>query len=188
MKRTILTVAITLVVLLVIPLIILSSGIINMAATNSPGKLETTVATFAVKRSLAMHAPEKTNPFVDDPQTLSTGLDHYRSMCVRCHGAPGVKPEEFARGLNPPAPELDHAAKEMSDGELFWITKHGIRMTGMPAFGATHDDDDIWKIVAFVKQLPNLSDAQKKKLSNRGGEGHQHGGHGDVTEDKQHEH
>lgn len=181
MKRVILTVVITLVVVLAIPLIVLATGLIDMGATTGPGPVEKLVAGFAVERSVASRAPEKANPFAGDAQAISAGLDHYAAMCVRCHGGPGVKPQPFARGLNPPAPDLQQSAKEMTDGELFWITKHGVRMTGMPAFGVTHQDDDIWKIAALVKQLPNLSAEQKQRLSHLAPGGHEHAEHGDET-------
>lgn len=175
MKRVIWTFVITLVVLLAIPLLILATGVVNMAASNAPGMLEKKLATFAVERSLAVRAPNESNPLGEDPQAIATGLSHYKSMCMRCHGGPGVQPEEFAKGLNPPAPKFDGPAKEMSEGELFRITKDGVRMTGMPAFGPSHKDDDIWMIVAFLKQLPNLSAEQKHELEQGGGESHEHG-------------
>jgi mono/diheme cytochrome c family protein len=183
MKRVILTVVITIVVTVVLPLIVLATGMVNMAATNDPGVIEKSLATFAVERSMAMRAPNQQNPFAGDSQAIATGLSHYAGMCVRCHGGPGVKPQEFAQGLNPPAPMLEHAAEEYSDGDLFWITKHGIRMTGMPAFGVTHTDDDIWKIVAFVNELPNLSAEQKAQLSEGHGQSHGHG-HGGESHAK----
>lgn len=179
MKRVILTVIVTLVVVLAIPLIVFAVGLVDMGAATGPGPIEEAVAGFAVERSVASRAPEKANPFAGDAQAISTGLDHYAAMCARCHGGPGVKPQPFALGLNPPAPDLQESAKEMTDGELFWITKHGIRMTGMPAFGVTHEDEEIWKIAAIIKQLPKLSAEQKRRLSQQSQDGHGHheGGH-----------
>lgn len=165
-----------------------------MAATNDPGTIEKSMGTFAVERSMVMRAPNQENPFAGESQAIATGLEHYAGMCLRCHGAPGMKPGEFSKGLNPPAPMLEHASEEFSEGDLFWITKHGIRMTGMPAFGVTHNDDDIWKIVAFVNELPKLTDEQKAKLSEGQGKSHGHSEshHGDerASSDagEQHEH
>jgi mono/diheme cytochrome c family protein len=71
----------------------------------------------------------------------------------------------LAKGLNPSAPELQSSdTQAMSDGELFWTVKHGIRMTGMPAFAPTHTDAQIWKIVAFVRHLPNLTPEETAEL------------------------
>ncbi|HEX5103630.1 MAG TPA: cytochrome c, partial [Pirellulaceae bacterium] len=105
------------------------------------------------------------------------GMAHYRAMCLQCHGAPDVKSHAFAKGLNPPPPALAHVAREWSDGELFWITKHGIRMTGMPAFGHNHSDEELWKIVAFLRQLDDLSEEQVAMLREGEEAGHDHGDH-----------
>jgi len=78
-------------------------------------------------------------------------------MCFSCHGAPGHKPSEIGRGLNPKPPQLD--AEEIqgrSDAELYWIIKNGVRMTGMPAFGPTHEEKELWSIIAFLRRLPEM--------------------------------
>jgi mono/diheme cytochrome c family protein len=62
----------------------------------------------------------------------------------------------MGKGLNPPAPDLGEEAAELSTAERFWVIKNGIKMTGMPAWGATHDDSSIWPVVAFLKELPDL--------------------------------
>jgi mono/diheme cytochrome c family protein len=85
-------------------------------------------------------------------------------MCVGCHGAPGKDPSEIGNGLRPRPPDLAKAALQLDKGELFWIVKNGIKMAGMPAFGATHRDRTIWNIVGFVQeQLPNLT-AERIKI------------------------
>lgn len=172
MKRIIISVLITIVVLAALPFVVLGTGVVNMGASDAAGSMEKAIASFAVQRSLAVRAPDATSELLDDPQAISAGLDHYTAMCVRCHGGPGVEAEEFAAGLNPPAPKLEHVAEEFTDGELFWITKHGIRMTGMPAFGATHEDEEIWKIVAFVRQLPELSEERRALLQQKASVSH----------------
>ena len=68
------------------------------------------------------------------------------------------------KGLNPQAPNLTDAVKAWTPRQLFWIIKHGVKMTGMPSFGATHDDDDVWSIVAFVEKLPEMSAEQYRQL------------------------
>ena len=88
-------------------------------------------------------------------------------MCEECHGAPGVERSEMGKGLYPRGPKLLWAAKEDSPSELFWITKNGIKMTGMPAFGPTHSDEEIWAIVAFVKKLPGIDSAFYDELSRK---------------------
>src|SRR5206468_7122711 len=100
-----------------------------------------------------------------DQGAVAGGLDHYRENCVVCHGAPGVEMGEAGKGLNPPPPFLDSPAVQgRTDGQMFWIVKNGIRMTGMPAWGPTHKDEEIWQMVAFMRHLPQLTGAEKAKL------------------------
>lgn len=98
-------------------------------------------------------------PPLDDPAKLRTGLALYHRMCVVCHGAPGIDPGEIAQGLNPMPPDLyDHGhGGEEAAKETFWVVRNGIRMTGMPAFGPTHSDEELWAITALVQRLPDLS-------------------------------
>lgn len=114
---------------------------------------------------MAHHAQEQDNPFKDAPSILPSGMAHYRVNCVLCHGAPEVGAAELAHGLNPPAPDLDaEGTQSRTDGQLFWVVRNGIRMTGMPAFGPTHEDDEIWHIIAFVRHLPDLTELERQTL------------------------
>jgi len=133
-------------------------------------------------------APQSANPSANDPSALEEGLDHYKENCVICHNAPGVPGTEISKGLNPPAPSLDSAdVQELKDGEIFWTIKNGIRMTGMPAFGPTHSDHEIWEIAAFVRHLPKLTNEEKEKLKPAAEEEeHHHEHHG--TEAPEHHH
>jgi mono/diheme cytochrome c family protein len=144
---------------------VVSSGLVDPAASVPPGALETRVARFALDRAVARRAPKGPNPLKPDAEVLRAGLTHYRQMCVSCHGAPGVDASEAGEGLNPPAPDLTLGrVQKRTDGELFWLVQNGIRMTGMPAFGPTHKDEEIWKIVAFLRRLPALSPDEEKRL------------------------
>jgi mono/diheme cytochrome c family protein len=154
--------------------IVFATGSYNVSALSSPSKFERKVATFTLDRSIAKRAPSTHNPF-GATENLRAGRAHYRENCVTCHGAPGVEESEAGMGLNPAAPDLTlPAIQRMSDGELFWVISNGIRMTGMPAFSLTHKPDEIWKIVAFVRHLPEISADEQKELkaATEGGEGH----------------
>ena len=141
------------------------AGLFNTAASVPPGDLERKVAAIALDRSVQRRAPRIGNPLKPDPEVLRGGLAHYKAMCVTCHGAPGVDASEAGEGLNPPAPDLSTGkVQKRTDGELFWLVQGGIRMTGMPAFGPTHPDEEIWKIVAFVRRLPALSPEEQQEL------------------------
>lgn len=141
------------------------SGVFDVSATVHPSKLEKKLAGAALDRSVARRAPNTSNPVAPSPEVLRAGLAHYRGTCVTCHGAPGVDASEIGIGLNPPAPDLTlRKVQRRTDGELFWLVSHGIRMTGMPAFGPTHEDEDIWKIVAFLRHLPEITPEEEKEL------------------------
>jgi mono/diheme cytochrome c family protein len=151
---------------------LVASGVIDPAASVAPSALETRLARFALDRAVARRAPRSPNPLKADADTLRGGMEHYRQMCVTCHGAPGVDPSEAGVGLNPPAPDLTLGrVQKRSDGELFWLVQNGVRMTGMPAFGPTHKDEEIWKIVAFLRRLPALSAEEQKALQAGAGQG-----------------
>jgi mono/diheme cytochrome c family protein len=81
----------------------------------------------------------------------------YEDMCARCHAPPGREPTVLARGLNPNPPDLARAARGHPPEELFWVTRHGIRMTGMPAWGVTHSDDELWRLIALVLRFPEMT-------------------------------
>jgi mono/diheme cytochrome c family protein len=148
---------------ILVPVLMLAAGMIDVGADHEPGRLETRLGTWARDRAVAMHAPKQKNPH-GDAAAIAAGLAHYRENCLVCHGAPGVDGGEMAKGLNPPAPPLDMDDDSRPEGEVFWIIKHGLRMTPMPAFGPSHTDDEIWKIAAFVHHLPDLTDQEKAAL------------------------
>ena len=149
----------------VLGIVAASMGLFNPAASVPPTAVETRLARFVLDRSVARRAPKVSNPVKPDPDVRRDGLAHYKAMCLNCHGAPGLDSSEIAEGLNPPAPDLTLGrVQKRTDGEIFWIVQNGIRMTGMPAFGTTHKDDEIWKIVAFVRRLPALSPDEEKEL------------------------
>ena len=115
-------------------------------------------------RSIAARAREVVVPAdLNDPTRISKGAGQYADMCSGCHLAPGMKRTEISQGLYPRAPELRRKTT-LTPAEQFWVVKHGIKMTGMPAWGVTHDDDLLWDVVAFVRKLPELTPEQYKTL------------------------
>jgi mono/diheme cytochrome c family protein len=106
--------------------------------------------------SISARAKNITPPPLDDPALVTKGFGHYSEMCVMCHGAPGIRPDEFAQGLNPPSPNLAFSTRDMEPSEMFLVVKGGITMTGMPGFGSTHSDSEVWAIVAFLKHLQTM--------------------------------
>jgi mono/diheme cytochrome c family protein len=98
-----------------------------------------------------------------DAKRISSGAGQYAEMCSSCHLAPGMKRTEISRGLYPRAPELRRGSM-LSVAEEFWIVKHGIKMTGMPAWGVTHDDEMLWDVVAFLRKMPELTAEEYQAL------------------------
>jgi len=105
----------------------------------------------------------------DDQVKAGAGL--YGEMCAGCHLGPGVERSEISQGLYPSAPELAKGSP-LTPEEEFWTIKHGIKMTGMAAWGPTHSDELIWKMVAFLQKLPSLTADQYKSLTANAAEDH----------------
>lgn len=139
------------------------SGLYDVAA-NRPDDWLDRVAETVADRSVERRAEGIRAPDLSDPAMVRTGVAHYQEMCVTCHGAPGVKASEIGVGLAPTPPDLAEEGEEQSPGELFWVVRNGVRMTGMPAFGVTHSDQQIWAIVALLKRLPKMSPAEYQAL------------------------
>ena len=184
MKIISITVAVVVIVILAVTGFA-HSGMYNIAASSSHGSTAQWFLSTTSHASIERQAREITVPDLGDDSLILAGINDFNSMCIGCHGAPGKSPEAMGLGLNPPAPDLAHAAEEMTPAELFWVTKHGIKMTGMPAWGATHDDDSIWPVVAFMTRLPNLDEAgYEEMLSSATGHGH----HADDSASDEHSH
>ena len=132
------------------------SGLLDIRASSPHSGIVSWYLSTAARASIKRQARNVTVPNLGDEALVLAGINDYESMCVDCHGAPGKDPGPIGQGLNPPAPELAQSARRMSAAELFWVTKHGIRMTGMPAWGASHDDDALWPVIAFTTRLPEL--------------------------------
>jgi len=101
---------------------------------------------------------------INNPASVQAGAKAFSAMgCANCHGAPGVNWAKFSEGLHPDPPDLKEVVDHRSPSQLFWVVKHGINMTGMPSFAlAGAKDDEIWSVVAFLKKLPSVTEADYK--------------------------
>ena len=97
---------------------------------------------------------------LNSAERIATGAGLYAEMCTGCHLGPGLEKTELSQGLYPPAPELASTGLEYTPAQQFWAIKHGVKLSAMPAWGKTHDDQLIWSMVAFIRQLPKMSPAQ----------------------------
>jgi mono/diheme cytochrome c family protein len=114
--------------------------------------------------SIDRYAQDQPPASINDPASVQAGAKAFAAHgCTTCHGGPGVEWAKFSEGLHPDPPDLKEVVDHRSPAQLFWVVKHGINMTGMPSFAlAGVKDDEIWSIVAFLKKLPGVSEADYK--------------------------
>ncbi|MBB6094962.1 mono/diheme cytochrome c family protein/ketosteroid isomerase-like protein [Povalibacter uvarum] len=184
MKRIMLTVVSVLVALVAMAALIIATGIYNVAADEPHSSLVSRTLESARERSIAMRANEIEVPHLDDPARVRRGAGNYDAMCVGCHLAPGKAASELRSGLYPSPPNLTER-QHLDPAEAFWVIKHGIKSTGMPAWGKSMQDPYVWDLVAFVRALPSLS-AEQYATEVEASEGHSHAG-GESTDDSHEE-
>jgi len=140
------------------------SGVYDIGSDSPHWDLTYQVFETARVRSIKVHAAGITPPSgLNDEAKILMGTEHFADHCAVCHGAPGVPKGDIANGLYPQPPDLAVTSKTYTDAELFWIIKHGVKMTGMPAW-ADHSDDELWATVAFIEKLPGMTEQDYAKL------------------------
>jgi len=153
---------------------VIYAGVYDVAATTPHWPVAGAIIETARVHSIKAHAAGiAVPPGLDDPAKVLIGVEHYAAHCAVCHGAPGVPKGDIGRGLYPPPPNLAKTAALYSPAELFWTLKHGIKMTGMPAW-SDHSDEELWATVAFVEKMPGMSEQEYAGLVMAG---MAHGGH-----------
>jgi mono/diheme cytochrome c family protein len=153
------------------------SGIYNIAADEPHSAIGDAYIETLRERSIASRSSEIAVPDISGESLLTSGAEHYDAMCTGCHLAPGMQDTELRQGLSPTPPNF--AEDGIDDrAEAFWVIKHGIKLTGMPAWGGTHDDESLWGLVALAEKLPEMSASDYANLVARAGSGgHDHGPH-----------
>ena len=175
MKRVIGTLAVAGAVAVVGVAGVVYFGLINVGADDPHSAPVHAFLDTARDRSIVVRAQDIKVPDLTDQQQIRAGAGNYDSMCVACHLSPGAAPTELSNGLYPAPPNLATAGLAGNPAKTFWIIKHGIKATGMPAWGKSMQDQYIWEMVAFIQQLPSLDADQYQSLVASSG-GHQHGG------------
>jgi mono/diheme cytochrome c family protein len=147
-------------------------GARGFSARESPSALERWMA----RRTRAMAAPtgakDRVNPILNSPEVLAEARAHWADHCAVCHANNGSGDTEMGKRMYPPAPDMRQAdTQRLTDGELFFIIQNGIRMTGMPAWGGgrtpdakQHDEQDSWKLVRFVRHLPQIGAEEERGM------------------------
>ena len=149
------------------------TGLYNVAADAPHSGIVYRTLNELRERSIAAKAQGITAPAdLDDAKRIAAGAGLYAEMCTGCHVGPGVEKSEMAQGLYPPAPELVRGS-DLTPAEQFWVIKHGVKLTAMPAWGKTHDDQLIWDMVSFIRRLPKMSPEQYKAAVASAPEGHE---------------
>ena len=183
---TILTIFTVVPVLLV--LAFLWSGIYNVGADDPHTRPVLLMMQSLREHSIHARSRGLEVPKLEDPQLVLKGAGQYAAMCTGCHLAPGMDESEIRPGLYPQPPNLSQ--ERIDPRHAFWVIKHGVKMSAMPAWGLSHDDMTIWSMVAFLEKLPNLSPAQYQDLVAKAppdeemeGGGHHHHGAADAHDE-----
>jgi len=132
-------------------------GLFDVAATTGHSWPVAMLLHYTMERSVAVRAGDPPVPNLSDPRLIMRGGAHYASGCAPCHGAPGELASPIAQGMTPVPPGLYSAGRQFTPAELFWIVKHGVKMTAMPAWPAQERSDEIWAMVAFLRALPGYT-------------------------------
>src|SRR3990167_5129368 len=150
-------------------------GLVNVGADDPHFPAVYAFLTMARDRSIEVRSKDIEVPNLNDEALIKAGAGNYNSMCIGCHLAPGVAETELSQSLYPAPPNLAQVGIDGNPAAAFWVIKHGIKATGMPAWGKSMGDQYIWGMVAFLDQLPKMDANQYQTLVASSG-GHEHGG------------
>lgn len=175
MLKIIATLLMTALLVMLIGAGVVYSGVINVAADDPHGSLIHALLENTRERSIEVRAKDIEVPDLRNAELMRSGAGNYDAMCVGCHLAPGIAATELGQNLYPAPPDLTATDRQGNPAMDFWIIKHGIKSTGMPAWGKSMADPYIWGLVAFIDQLPSLTAMEYRTLVTSS-DGHQHGG------------
>ena len=142
------------------------SGVGDIAASQGHYLFVQRFLEFGMRHAVARHAMWIEPPDdLENPNLIRLGAAHFHRGCAFCHGAPGIPVNPIANHMLPSPPDLATSMRPWKDRELFWIVKNGFKYTGMPGWVAIEREDEIWAVVAFLKQIPKLDPEQYKDLA-----------------------
>lgn len=142
-----------------------ASGIISIKASSGHWAITNWFLQFSKSRSMATHTIGTEVPSLDKPWRIMKGAGHYETACMPCHGSPAQPQPRVAEYMLPPPPGLSHIIEKRDAAELYYVVKHGIKFTGMPAWPAPHRDDEIWAVVAFLREMAKLDAPAYQELA-----------------------
>lgn len=141
------------------------SGAINVAASSGHWKVTDWFLHWVMRNSVKTRSYWQAPEDAADPSGLVSAAGHFALSCAGCHGAPGQRPSPVMQAATPPAPDLAVNARQWTDRQLFWILDHGVKFSGMPAWPARGREDEIRRMVAFVRRLPGMSPDEYRRLT-----------------------
>lgn len=156
----------TLLVIAAVALIAIYSGAFNVSAAAGHSGIGRWALQAMMRNSVQTRADTE-QPAIT-PAMIKAGASEYKAMCQQCLGGPGADRASWSKGIVPQPPDLARAATKWSPAEVHWIVDNGIKMTAMPGFGSTHDQQTIWNIAAFVQQLPSMSPEEYEAFPTEG--------------------
>lgn len=138
----------------------------GFSARTEPMPMEKALATAIRGRAIPSRYKTMKNPVVATPEVIHEGMAHWADHCTACHANNGGSDTMYGKTMYPRPPDMRQKdTQELSDGELYYTIKNGVPLSGMPAFGDLGDDDvDSWKLVTFIRHLPQLTDAEETEM------------------------
>ena len=146
--------------------IVLKAGMVDMSADQTPSRLERRLGGTALDASVAKRAADLKNPLEATDANLLEGMHIYVQNCAECHGDPKEQESRFGSALNPQAPQFMKNTPDMPENENYYIARHGVRLTGMPAWDKLLSDDQLWKVTAFLSHMEKLPAAVEQEWRN----------------------
>ena len=166
MKRRIIVVAVILLVAIAaVTLLWIKKMAGGFSAREQPSTMETLVARAARRLAIPVGAKNQKNPFTPTPDVLDDARAHFADHCAICHANNGSGNTEIGRNLFPKVPDMRlPQTQNLTDAEIYYAIHNGIRLTGMPAWGMQEKDDDSWKLVQFIRHLPQLTPDEEREM------------------------
>lgn len=150
---------------LILGLLFAAAGVYSVAASRGHWPGFGTFLDFGMRSSVRTHSLGIAVPGLSDPALLERGASHFQGGCAPCHGAPGQPSNPIVRAMLPEPSDLVVLVPTWQANELFWIVRNGLKYTGMPAWPALERDDEVWALVAFLRELPGMDAARYRSLS-----------------------
>ncbi len=145
--------------------VLVSLGLVSISASSGHWKATGWLLHYAMRRAVSTQSIGIEVPPLDDPALVLKGAGHYHTGCLACHGGPGEERSLIVQQMTPEPPYLPPRVEHWTPQELFWIVKHGVKFTAMPAWPAQQRDDEVWAMVAFLRTMPGMSPERYRQLA-----------------------